>query len=117
MKYLKFFEDLHEDSIIQDLKDILLDLEDIGLRVSVSKYKESIYVKISNSDGTFKMSQDIFDVLHRISDYIISNGYRIYINSNYGTLSLYDDKIIAASGVININSYQVFTSIIITILK
>jgi hypothetical protein len=113
MRYLKLFEDLNSDTFILDLRDILLDLKDIGFNTSVYKpyMDNTIKIDINNRGGNFKMSQDLIDALFRISNYVIDNGYKCDILSNLGRLYIMNDRVVSASGVISKNGYHSFTVI------
>ncbi len=73
MKHLKKYNENIENSTIEDIKDILLELEDEGFKVDYSNLKDikgedSISIKKDAAKG-FKYS-DIKEVLLRLKDYL-----------------------------------------------
>lgn len=117
MKYLKTFESLNEESLILDLKDMALELNDSGFNIAV--YNDpiantgNILVKIVHSKN-FTMSSSVKEFIFRITDYMKENGYKFESHSNFGKLHLVEDgRIILTSGEAR-EKYPSFTMINIT---
>ena len=88
MKYLKKYKMFEnswvyvpsiDKSIIQDLEDISLEIEDIGLSAEVSNYGDkievNIYIKNSKPGDTSNFSKELVDVILRYNDYMKSNNW------------------------------------------
>lgn len=120
MKYLKTFESLNEESILLDLKDMALELNDLGFNIAV--YNDTItntgniLVKIVHSKN-FTMTPSVKEFIFRITDYMKENGYGFDSHSNFGRLHLVEDgRIILTSGEAR-ERYPLFTMINITFKK
>jgi hypothetical protein len=120
MRYLKTFESLGEESIILDLKDMALELNDSGFNIAV--YNDpigdtgNILVKIVHSKN-FTMGPLVKEFIFRITDYMKENGYEFDSHSNFGRLHLVEDgRIILTSGEAR-ERYPSFTMINITFKK
>jgi hypothetical protein len=77
MRYLKIFEDFNNGNILLDVKDILLELEDIGFYTDVSyvsgfKISNPWTIEISKK-SIFKWS-DVSDVIERAKEVIENIG-------------------------------------------
>jgi hypothetical protein len=126
MKYLKkIFESSDEESIVLDLKDMSLDLNDSGFNIEVFEDTAfntgNIVVKIVHNKRSFreyfKMTPLLKEFIFRITDYMKDNGYEYDTHSNYGRLYLTnDDRIILSSGEVRENRPP-FTMINITFKK
>ena len=85
MKYLKrFSETLDEsssnesntDDIIQNVKDILLPINDMGYNVSVTEYRSELAIKfVSPLDKSLLMTDEVKEEFIRMKDYLESEGY------------------------------------------
>jgi len=120
MRYLKTFESLNEESILLDLKDMALELNDLGFNIDV--YNDTIantgniLVKIVHSRN-FTMGPLLKEFIFRITDYMKENGYKFESHSNFGRLHLVEDgRIILTSGEAR-ERYPSFTMINITFKK
>lgn len=84
MKHLKrIFESTIEDSMIEDLKDIILDVKDLGFFTNVKADQYIITVTISrlrSTRGFIRNNEEksqLIDVLNRIKDYCRINKYLV----------------------------------------
>ena len=85
MRYLKrFSETLDEsssnesntDDIIQNVKDILLPINDMGYNVSVTGYRYELAIKVvSPLDKSLLMTDEVKEEFIRMKDYLESEGY------------------------------------------
>ena len=85
MRYLKrFSETLDEsssnesntDDIIQNVKDILLPINDMGYNVSVTEYRYELAIKVvSPLDKSLLMTDEVKEEFIRMKDYLESEGY------------------------------------------
>jgi hypothetical protein len=68
-----------DKSIIHDLEDISLELEDIGLSPEVYNYDDkievNIYINNSKTGDTSNFSKELVDVILRYNDYMKSNNW------------------------------------------
>ena len=101
MKYLKRFNESNTDDVIENIKDILLPVCDMGYDVTVKKDENRLKVK-KKSDGidgwlmikilsnkpanTINVTSEIKSELSRLKDYLESEGYNS-INSHFGRLN------------------------------
>jgi len=82
MKYLKYFENMNDvSSVKEDIKDICLELEDIGFDIYVERgldwldnenfipYIIKIYKKLDEEEEYFNYS-DVEEVIERLKDYL-----------------------------------------------
>jgi hypothetical protein len=119
MRYLKTFESLGEESLILDLKDMALELIDLGFNIQISRgYKndDGIRIIITHKDK-FTMKTDVKEFLFRSIGYMEDNGYKYDTHSNYGRLYFIEDgRIIISSGEAR-ERYPRFTMINITFKK
>lgn len=120
MKHLKTFESLYEVPQIVELKEMALDLTDMGYNVQIFKDQQisqnNIRVIITYRDN-FKMKQDVKDFLFRSINYMEENGYHFDTHSNNGKLYFVTDgRIILSSGEARPN-YPSFTMINILFKK
>ena len=94
MKYLKTFESLYELPVVLELKDMALELTDMGWHIEIFKDQqyanENVRVIITHRDN-FTMTDDIRDFLFRIIGYMEENGYEYDTHSNYGRLHFVND--------------------------
>ena len=72
MKYLEKYESFDELDFILDLKDILVDLEDLDFYVEYSKTNSNINILIrkNNPDNFFYMDENLKYFLTRIANYL-----------------------------------------------
>lgn len=85
MRYLKrFSETLDEsssnesntDDIIQNVKDILLPINDMGYNISVTEYRSELAIKVvSPLDKSLLMTDEVKEEFIRMKDYLESEGY------------------------------------------
>lgn len=125
MKYLKTFESLHPitiSSLINELKDMALELTDSGYNVQVSNEistvltPDNLLVFIRRGDK-FTMTNDVKDFLFRSIGYMKDKGYKYDTHSNYGRLYFTeDDRVILSSGEAR-EKYPSFTMIKISFTK
>ncbi len=123
MKYLKTFESLYELPVILELKDMALELTDMGWHIEIFKdqqyphnQNENVRVIITNTKGNFTMIDELKDFLFRIIGYMKDDGYEFETHSNFGRLYLTDDIVIISSGRARPN-YPSFTLINILFKK
>lgn len=114
MRYLKTFESLYESPLVIELKDMALELTDMGFNVQIFKDgphllnvgqdakndDDNIRIIIINSNrNNFTMKTDVKEFLFRTIDYMKDNGYKYDTHSNYGRLHFTEDgRIIISSG-------------------
>ena len=81
MKYLKRFNESHTDDIIENLKDILLPINDIGYDVSVNHYiingdtNQLIIRVVTYLDKPLLITDEVKEEFIRMKDYLQSEGY------------------------------------------
>lgn len=103
MKHLKTFESLYEVTQIVELKEMALELTDMGYNVQIFKDRQetdnSVRVIITHRDD-FTMKSDVKDFLFRAIGYMEENGFNFDTHSNYGRLHFSEDgsRIILSSG-------------------
>ena len=112
MRYLKTFESLYESPLVIELKDMALELTDMGFNVQIFKDgphllnvgqnakndDDNIRIIIINRNN-FTMKTDVKEFLFRTIDYMKDNGYKYDTHSNYGRLHFTEDgRIIISSG-------------------
>ena len=121
MRYLKTFESLYEVPQIIELKDMSLELTDMGYNVQIFKDRQetddNIRVIITHGDN-LTMKTDVKEFLFRAIAYMKDNGYKYDTHSNYGRLHFSEDggRIILSSGEARPN-YPRFTMINILFKK
>ena len=120
MKHLKTFESLYESPLVIELKDMALELTDMGFNVQIFKDRpeadDSIRVIITYK-GNFTMKTDVKEFLFRTIDYMKDNGYGYDTHSNFGRLHFVEDgRIIISSGEAR-ERYPSFTMINILFKK
>ena len=120
MKHLKTFESLYENPLVIELKDMALELTDMGYNVQIFKDKQeiddNIRVIITHGDK-FTMKNDVKEFLFRVIGYMKDNGYKYDTHSNYGRLYFTEDgRVILSSGEAREN-YPSFTMINILFKK
>ncbi len=115
MKHLRRYNESKEEPTLQDVKDILLELEDEGFKVKLrnsdKKSKSSaFYILIEMKDEYFKY-QDVKEVLLRLKDYLeeyllsvnivayapsiggrYTNRYEITLFDDDGIYGIFDDS-------------------------
>lgn len=96
MKYLKTFESLYESPLIIELKDMALELTDVGFKVEIFKdgtnTTNNIIVIITHTNN-FTIKTDVKEFLFRATGYMKDKGYEHDTHSNWGSLFLTDDGI------------------------
>ena len=81
MRYLKRFNESNTDDIIQNVKDILLPINDIGYDISVKHYiingdtNQLIIRVVSWGDKPLLITGDVKEEFIRMKDYLQSEGY------------------------------------------
>lgn len=107
MKYLKTFESLYENPLVIELKDMALELTDMGFNVQIFKDKDTIPGPEANDNiliiitykGNFTMNTDVKEFLFRVIGYMKDNGYVYDSSSNMGRLYFVEDgRIILSCG-------------------
>jgi len=138
MKYLKTFESLYESPLVIELKDMALELTDMGFNVQIFKdgphlfqFQDKFYLNIGhdakNDDdniriiiinrNNFTMKTDVKEFLFRAIGYMKDNGYKYDAHSNFGKLHFTEDnRIILTSGEAR-ERYPTFTMINILFKK
>ena len=90
MKYLKRFNESHTDDIIENVKDILLPINDMGYNVSVNHYiingdtNQLIIRVVTYVDKPLLITDEVKEEFIRMKDYLNSEGYNS-IEANYYT--------------------------------
>ena len=81
MKYLKHIFESTDKEILQDLKDICLELEDIGYWIDIEKGTESRIMFVVNirKRPDFIVYRDIEDCIERMKYYMSLEGYKMWI--------------------------------------
>ncbi len=104
MRYLKRFNESHNDDLIQTIEDILLPISDMGYEISVfqgplsTKDDESqlIIRVVSWVDQSLLITDEVKDEFMRMKDYLQSEGYNsieaLYHIATPGTHSSRDIK-------------------------
>lgn len=89
MKTLEKFESIYESPYVIELKDMSLELNDMGFTVQVFKEQQEsdkrILVVITNPND-FTMTDDVKDFILRTTSYMKDNGFEYKIHSNFGTV-------------------------------
>ena len=90
MKYLKRFNESHTDDIIENVKDILLPINDMGYNVSVNHYiingdtNQLIIRVVTYVDKPLLITDEVKEEFIRMKDYLQSEGYNS-IEAHYYT--------------------------------
>ena len=90
MKYLKRFNESHTDDIIENVKDILLPISDMGYDVSVKHYiingdtNQLIIRVVTYVDKPLLIIDEVKEEFIRMRDYLHSEGYNS-IDAHYYT--------------------------------
>ena len=113
MKHLKTFESLYENPLVIELKDMALELSDMGYNVQIHRDEiDNIRVIIKHTNNySFTMKSDVKEFLFRSIDYMKGNGYVYDTHSNYGRLYFTEDNRIIISGGEARERYPSFTMI------
>ena len=81
MKYLKRFNESHTDDIIENVKDILLPINDMGYDISVNHYiingdtNQLIIRVVTYVDKPLLITDEVKEEFIRMKDYLHSEGY------------------------------------------
>ena len=81
MKYLKRFNESHTDDIIENVKDILLPINDMGYDISVNHYiingdtNQLIIRVVTYVDKPLLITDEVKEEFIRMKDYLESEGY------------------------------------------
>ena len=101
MKYLKTFESIYESPYVIELKDMALELTDLGFTVQVFKDQQisdkNVLVVITHPNN-FTMTDDVKDFILRATGYMEDNGFESKIHSNYGTVHQAQDGRLFVTG-------------------
>lgn len=120
-------ESIYEVPQIIELKEMALELTDMGYNVQIFKDNPRQSSKSSNVDfdvrviithrDNFTMNSDVRDFLFRATNFMEENGYTFDTHSNYGRLHFVTDgRIIISSGEAR-EKYPSFTMINILFIK
>lgn len=91
MKYLKRFNESHTDEIIENVKDILLPINDMGYNVSVNHYilngeiNQLIIRVVTYVDKPLLITDEVKEEFMRMKDYLHSEGYNS-VEAQYYTI-------------------------------
>jgi len=123
MKYLKkysLFESIYESPLVIELKEMALELTDIGYNAQIFKDRQETddNIRIIITGDNLTMKTDVKEFLFRAIAYMKDNGYKYDTHSNYGRLYFSEDsgRIILSSGEARPN-YPRFTMINILFKK
>jgi hypothetical protein len=92
MKYLKRFNESNTDDVIENVKDILLPISDMGYDISVNHYvingdtNQLIIRVVTYVDKSLVITDEVKDEFIRMRDYLQSEGYNS-IEAQYYTVS------------------------------
>ena len=120
MKHLKTFESLYESHLVIELKDMALELTDMGYNVQIFKDRQETDDNIRiiiNHTNNFTMKTDVKEFLFRAIGYMKDNGYKYDTHSNFGRLYFVEDGRIIISGGEARERYPSFTMINILFKK
>ena len=97
MKYLKRFNESNTDDVIENVKDILLPISDMGYDISVTGDNENLVIRVvSWGDQSLLISDDVKEEFMRMKDYLQSEGYNsievLYHLATPGVISSRDIK-------------------------
>ena len=97
--YLKRFNESNTDDIIENVKDILLPISDMGYEISVTEDEDQsqlIIRVVSWGDQSLLITDEVKDEFMRMKDYLQSEGYNsieaLYYIATPGTQSSRDIK-------------------------
>lgn len=120
MKYLKTYESIYESPYVIELKEMALELTDMGYNVQIFKDRQETddNIRIIITGDNLTMKTDVKEFLFRAIAYMKDNEYKYDTHSNYGRLYFSEDsdKIILSSGEARPN-YPRFTMINILFKK
>ena len=121
MKYLKTFESLYESPLIIELKDMALELTDVGFKVEIFKdgtnTTNNIIVIITHTNN-FTIKTDVKEFLFRSTGYMKDKGYEHDAHSNWGSLFLSEDGKIIIPKLFEITEdFPIFTMVNILFKK
>ena len=120
MKHLKTFESLYDNPLVIEIKDMALELTDMGFNVQIFKDRQEVDDSIRiiiNHKNNFTMKTDVKEFLFRVIGYMEDNGYKYDTHSNYGKLYFVEDGRIIISGGEARPNYPRFTMINILFKK
>jgi hypothetical protein len=117
---VKVNESLYESPLVIELKDMALELTDIGYNVQIFKDRQETDDNIRiiiNHTNNFTMKTDVKEFLFRAIGYMKDNGYKYDTHSNFGRLYFVEDGRIIISGGEARERYPSFTMINILFKK
>jgi hypothetical protein len=117
---VKVNESLYESPLVIELKDMALELTDIGYNVQIFKDRQETDDNIRiiiNHINNFTMKTDVKEFLFRAIGYMKDNGYKYDTHSNFGRLYFVEDGRIIISGGEARERYPSFTMINILFKK
>jgi hypothetical protein len=113
-------ESIYESPLVIELKDMALELTDMGYNVQIFKDRQetddNIRTIITHRDD-LTMKTDVKEFLFRAISYMKDNGYKYDTHSNYGRLHFTEDGRIIISGGEARPNYPRFTMINILFKK
>ena len=73
MKYLKRFNESNTDDVIENVKDILLPINDMGYEISVTEYRSELAIRVvSWTDKPLWITDEVKEEFIRMKDYLQS---------------------------------------------
>jgi hypothetical protein len=76
MKYLKRFNESNTDDVIENVKDILLPISDMGYEISVTEYRSELAIRVVTwTDKPLWITDEVKEEFIRMKDYLQSEGY------------------------------------------
>ena len=76
MRYLKRFNESNTDDVIENVKDILLPINDVGYDVGVDKYDSKLIIRVVLwTDEPLLITDEVKEEFMRMKDYLQSEGY------------------------------------------
>ena len=97
MRHLKRFNESYTDDIIENLKDILLPINDMGYDISVKHYiingdtNQLIIRVVTYADKPLSITDEVKEEFIRMKDYLNSEGYDS-IEAQYYTRDEYNNS-------------------------
>lgn len=76
MNYLKAFESFNNDEIIDYIKDILIELKDVGVSYRLKTYENSLFIRMTREKKQYKWVEVEPFIEHLIS-YLADHGFKL----------------------------------------